>query len=131
MGCFKATVGHGYRDKLAIIWPFILQMDKILHYFETMRNHCLLVFAGELNHSRVSEQWCVAWISQPSTVLPDISPGQSVMATGEAATPELRGTRKSVGETERTPGTPPQHGPSVELSRFGETPTQVVAFEPS
>ena len=23
---------------------------------------------GELDHSRVSEGWCVAWISQPSTV---------------------------------------------------------------
>ena len=38
-------------------WPWqmlclpahILWMDKILHHFETMGNHCLLVFAGELS----------------------------------------------------------------------------------
>ena len=29
-------------------------MDKILHHFDTTGNHCLLVFAGENDHSRVS-----------------------------------------------------------------------------
>ena len=29
-------------------------MDDILHHFETKGNHCLLVFTGESNHSRIS-----------------------------------------------------------------------------
>ena len=33
----------------------ILWMDDILHPFETMGNHCLLVFTGESNHSMVSQ----------------------------------------------------------------------------
>ena len=40
-------------------------MDEIMHHFETMGNHCLLVFTGESNHCRVS--WLVR-NSQPSTV---------------------------------------------------------------
>ena len=35
-----------------------LWMDKILPQFETIGNHCLLVFTGESHHSRVSERWC-------------------------------------------------------------------------
>ena len=34
--------------------PLILWMDEILHHFEIMGNHCLLLFLGESNHSRVS-----------------------------------------------------------------------------
>ena len=34
-------------------------MDEILHHFETMGNHCLLVFTRESDHSRVSERWCL------------------------------------------------------------------------
>ena len=33
-------------------------MDKILHHFETMRNHGLLLFTGESSNTRVSERWC-------------------------------------------------------------------------
>ena len=42
----------------------------ISHHFEAIAHHCLLVFTGELNHSRVSEGWCLRWISQPATVSP-------------------------------------------------------------
>ena len=35
----------------------LLWMDELLHQFETMGNHLLLV-TGESTHSRVSERWC-------------------------------------------------------------------------
>ena len=32
-------------------------MDEILHHFEGIGNHCLLVFTGESSETRVSERW--------------------------------------------------------------------------
>ena len=42
MGFDTLPSHHGKVSELVILW-----MDEILDHFETMRNHCLLVFTGE------------------------------------------------------------------------------------
>ena len=36
----------------------ILWMDRILHYLESMRNHCLLAFTGESSFAGILIRWC-------------------------------------------------------------------------
>ena len=61
----------------------ILWMEELLHHFETIGRHCLLVFSGDSSETRVSERWCEADFVHPQHVLLFLSKQMEVLKLSE------------------------------------------------